>query len=133
MLCFVTMTRTWTLNARELLRLVWEAELDDVLKPVTPKSVGKVGICRPDNKRNINPLQIQTLGRIEFVSLEDAFVFLKGQNGKSHVDGDEGEVYVLEYYKRKKIDGDDLPCSYVQLLANYYLFCVCVFLFCFVT
>ena len=30
-----TMARTWTLNAAELLRVVWEGELDGVLKEVT--------------------------------------------------------------------------------------------------
>ena len=92
------MTRTWTLNVAELLRVVWEGEMDGVLKEVTPESVGRVGICRQDRDRNVHPLNISTIGRIDFVAPEGDFVSLKGPKDKEHVDGNQGEVFVLEYH-----------------------------------
>ena len=137
------MSRTWTLNAAELLRVVWEGDLDNVLKEVTPESVGRVGICRNDRRRNVEPLDIATIGRIDFVSKEGAFVSLKDVDGKEHVDGPEGEVYVLEYHKRKKVGRDDLPRSlcccwccydilfrYIFFVLLYMLYILVCFFFC---
>ena len=139
------MGRTWALNACELIRGVWEAELDGVLQEVSADSVGKVGICRTAKQKNVDPLCIATIGRIDFVTLEGAFVTLKtSKSGEKHVDGDEGEVYVLEYIKQKKVEGDDLPCSCVVVvvvclfvcffLLTYFFVCVgcmTIFFFCF--
>ena len=106
--------RTWTLNISEMVRLVHEANLVGVFKPVTTDdAVGHIGICTTDFKRKKHPMQWDTLGRIEFVSPEDEYVELMVEEGgdeDEHVDGEEGEVYVMDYNKRKKIDADDLAC-----------------------
>ena len=104
------MARTWTLNAAELLRVVWEGELDGVLKEVTPESVGRVGICRQDRHRNVDPLNISTIGRIDFVSLEGDW---EGPKVGEHVDGKEGEVFVLEYHKRKRVPNENMAGSLI--------------------
>jgi hypothetical protein len=124
--------RTWTLNASELLRVVWEAELDGVLTEVNTGSVGKVGICRTGTQKNTDPLCIATIGRIDFVAKESAFVSLKSRDGaKEHVDGEEGEVYVLEYHKRKKVAVNDLPCSCVVVVVVCLFVCLFFFFHCF--
>ena len=112
------MSRTWTLNAAELLRVVWEGELDGVLKEVTPDSVGRVGICRQDRHRNVHPLNISTIGRIDFVAPEGSFVSLKGPKGQEHVDGNQGEVFVLEYHKSRRVPKDNMPGSFTFFLLN---------------
>ena len=113
-----TMARTWTLNAAELLRVVWEGELDGVLKEVTQESVGRVGICRQDRHRNVHPLNISTIGRIDFVAAEGTFVTLKGPKGQEHVDGNQGEVFVLEYHKSRRVPMNNMSGSFILFLIN---------------
>ena len=89
------MARTWTLNASELLRVVWETELDNVLREVTEQSVGRVAICRNNRNRNVDPMEISIIGRIDFVSKEGVFVTLKGHKRKEHVDKKTGMVWFI--------------------------------------
>ena len=109
--------RTWDLNIAELLRLVWEAELDGVLHEVNTDSVGMPCICRNDHTRNARPLEISMLGRCEFVAKKGQPVEL----AENHVDGETGEVFVLEYVRKKKI-------GLKKLKGNTF----CFVLFCFV-
>ena len=120
--------RTWDLNIAELLRLVWEAELDGVLHEVNADSVGMPCICRNDRTRNARPLEISMLGRIEFVAKKGQPVEL----AENHVDGETGEVFVLEYVRKKKIGLKKLKGNtFCFVLFCFVFFSFLFFLFCF--
>ena len=101
--------RTWTVNGKEMLKVVYEAELDDVLLPPTEDDVGRVAACRNENTMNDQPLQIDAVGTILYVAPEDEEVELEPdkKTGK-HPDGKYGEVFVLYAHLRKKIPEEEL-------------------------
>ena len=66
----------------------------------------------------MHPLNISTIGRIDFVAAEGTFVTLKGPKGQEHVDGNQGEVFVLEYHKSRRVPMNNMSGSFILFLIN---------------
>ena len=84
---------------------------------------GDVVICSDDGADFVKPCVI---GRVIFRCPAGSHQVLKGKKGKSHPDGDRGQIFVLDWRKQKKPRKRDMPSTYHLYVITILDLCTCI-------